>query len=217
MIEAAIDNDVLIKAAAFDLLGDIVACATPTQQQAAVLGTAPYVCARAIQRKPIAGNKSVVQTRLTTFLASVEKIEPTDAETALAAEFEEAALGLSVPLDGGESLLAAVAIIRDLKVILTGDKRAIAALAQVLLASPHAATLAGRLMCFEQAMFLLAQASSCTGIRGSICAEAKMDTAIAICFSCAMPNPATIACEACLQSYIAHARANSGNLLMPVG
>lgn len=217
MIEAAIDNDVLIKGAAFDLLADIVACATPATQQSAVLGTAPFVCARAIQRKPIAGNKSAVQTRLTAFLANVEKLEPTDEETALAAEFEEIALGLSVPLDGGESLLAAVAIKRDLKVILTGDKRAIGALAKVLAGSPHAPALAGRLMCLEQAIFLLSQASSCVGIRGNICAESKMDAAIAICFSCATPNPATVACEDCLQSYIAHARANSGDLLVPVG
>lgn len=217
MIEAAIDNDILIKGAAYDLLSEIVACASSTPQQAAVLGTAPFVCARAIQRKPIAGNKSLVQTRLTAFLANVEKLEPTDEETALAAEFEEAALSLSVPLDGGESLLAAVAIKRDLKVILTGDKRAIGALAQVLLASPHAASLAGRIMCLEQAVFLLAQASSCMVIRGNICAEPRMDTAIAICFSCATSNPATVPCEDCLQSYIAHARANSGDLLVPLG
>lgn len=217
MPEAAIDNDVLIKAAAYDLLDPLAANAAAARGDICVLGAAPYVCRDAVVRRKIAGNRAAIQTRLAAFFATVEAIEPTEAEVALAIEFEEAALKGSLSLDSGESQLAAVLITRNLRTLVTGDKRAITALAKVVAGTDHAKQLEGRVCCFEQAMLQIAQAKGCVLMRTAVCAEPDIDRAIAICFSCKAKAPASVDCEPCLQSYIKDVRANSAGLLAPIG
>ncbi len=216
-LEAAIDNDVLIKAAAYDLLEAVAVNTVAKIASIGVLGAARYVCRDAIRKKPIRGDRVLVQDRLSAFLDTVESIEPTGAEIALAAEFEEAALRSSLSLDSGESQLAAVAVSRDLHAFVTGDKRAISALARVIDGTSHADKLAGKVRCFEQTMLHIAEALGCIDMRTRICGQPDIDRTMAICFSCASNNPATIECEACLKSYIASARATSAALLAPIG
>ncbi len=217
MPEAAIDNDVLIKAAAYDLLEPLAADAAAGRGDICVLGAAPFVCRDAIAKRKIAGNRAAIQTRLTAFFATVQAIEPTEAEIARAIEFEEAALKASLSLDSGESQLAAILLARNLRTLITGDKRAIAALAKVVSGTAHAKQLEGKVCCFEQAMFRIAQTKGCLPMRAAICAEPDIDRAVSICFSCKSQNPATSDCEPCLQSYIKDARANSAGLLAPIG
>ena len=61
-------------------------------------------------------------------LSQMLLLEPTASEIELAAEFEAQAQRQNVPLDSGESQLAAIALSRAARGILTGDKRAITAL-----------------------------------------------------------------------------------------
>ena len=79
-------------------------------------------------------------------------------------------------------------IARSTPVILTGDKRAIAAAEALLETVAELAALTERIACLEQAITLAVERLGALPVRALVLAELGMDTAINICFQ--FTNPA---------------------------
>ena len=114
--------------------------------------------------------------------ASMVMIEPGQAELDMAAAFEEAAARAGLELDAGESQLLAVLLNRGGALLLTGDKRAISAIAQL-----EVEALGARLASLEQLMRIMLNKIGADALRSSICAEPDVDKALSICCACHRP------------------------------
>src|SRR5262249_14453540 len=84
----------------------------------------------------------------------------------------------------GESQLCAIAVFRGSSLLLTGDKRAIASAETMKESIGELASLAGRLVCLEQAIMGVVERIGIDTLRGRICAEAAIDKGLSICFEC---------------------------------
>ncbi len=91
-----VDNDVLIKLSRYGLL-DLLRQHEDVVVQ--VLGSARFVVASRLRGDPAALD------RFLAFLPTVVEVEPTNEEAQNAAHVVDAAVALSLPVDGGEGLL----------------------------------------------------------------------------------------------------------------
>ena len=92
--------------------------------------------------------------------------------------------GLSIALDGGESLLCAIAIVRPVPTVVTGDKRAIEGLEQLIRVVKPLEALSGKIVCLEQTIAALLGRLGEASIRAAICAEPGADVALSLSFQC---------------------------------
>ncbi|MGD0579737.1 MAG: hypothetical protein ABSC08_12495, partial [Bryobacteraceae bacterium] len=112
-------------------------------------------------------------------------VEPTEDEQRMAAEFELAAQRAGLGFDAGESQLCTILICRSTPLLLTGDKKAIHAIEQLLDSESRLVALCGRVRCLEQLVLDIFSASpNPDTLRTAICSEAEVDKTLAICFSC---------------------------------
>jgi len=207
-----VDNDVLVKGACYGVLAELATSVSGIASRCGVLGAARFVAPSAIRRQHLQRDASIARELLQAFLDQTVVVEPTEDEQQLAAELESTAQALALNLDAGESQLAAILVTRTIASMLTGDKRAIVAMEQLLQTIPQVQVLAGRVHCLEQAVRRLVQATDVATIRHAICAEPRVDKALTICFSCASPDsqPAVVAA---LSSYIDDLRAAAPHVL----
>jgi hypothetical protein len=211
--DTAVDNDVVLKAICFRLVDDF----WPEIAALGVLGAAPYVLRDAIGRPNVKGVESDLRKALDEFFSHAVALEPTSAEIDLAADLELEAQRSRLDLDPGESQLAAIAIERSLRRLVTGDKRAIKALEGLIDPIPRMETLTGRVQCLEQLVLeVLDLDSGHERAQEGICAESNLDKALAISFGCASGGNSTKeeAVEG-LMSYIRDLQANAPRLLDP--
>lgn len=209
-----LDNDVALKVCRYALHEEALA-ALSRRGPVAVLGTAKYVLPPLLARARGVGDGPGAAAALDRLLAAAEAVEPSGAEVGLAAAFEEEALRLGAPLDGGESLLLAVLVLRPADLMLTGDKRAVGAAGRVL-ADPHAGAAAGRVACLEQLAATLLAVVGVDAMRARVCADAAADKSLAVCFACASPRPcAGDDALVGLSSYVRHLRGAAPGLLVP--
>src|SRR4051812_35804646 len=75
VVDAAVDNDILIKAAVLDLADALVAA------RAGVLGQARFVVASRVMRMPLRGDAGAAAARAEELLARCRALEPDDQET----------------------------------------------------------------------------------------------------------------------------------------
>lgn len=215
MAEAAIDNDVLFKSVCYGFFAPLIA-AMPTGAHApGVLGTARFVLPKLLRKRP-PRRLDQAQTELNEALQTLEALEPTDAESALAAQLEFEAQRQALPVHAGECLLIAMMLIRDLRWLLTGDRAAIEGLGSLAFpAGTDPAPLHGRIVCFEQAIMRLMTAQGAASVRTAICAEREVDANLRACFSCASPEVGETSWREGLDSHIGALRHGAGALLMP--
>lgn len=178
-----IDNDVLIKCACYSILSEIDG-PSGHPHDVAVLGAARFVVGKYLERRGTIQDRAAAQRRFQDYLSTVIVLEPTNSEVKLASAIEEAALLLDLDLDSGESQLCAIAIFRGSSLLLTGDKRAIASAEALKDSVGELTSLAGRLVCLEQAVMGVAERIGIATIRALICAEAAVDKGLSICFEC---------------------------------
>lgn len=214
-MKAAIDNDVLYKGAWYGLLEELVSAIPSTPPETGALGQARFVIGRKLekQKKDHGDAAGAALDRLNSMLASLATIEPTADEQALAAEFEHLAQIGGVALDGGESLLCAVVIRRGLGCLATGDKRAIAAMNELLPKHEELETLVGRVVCLEQLVARVAAADP-VRVRKAVCAAKHADRSLANCFSCTNPEERPHDWADGLKSYIGSVRATAPTLIV---
>jgi hypothetical protein len=196
-----LDNDLIIKLLRYGLIDELLAhCCSPERcRSTAVLATAQWVCRNALERAVERHGESTDVLRLfESFLAAAEVVEPTAAEVANAAALEDLASELSLPLDPGESILAAVVAARG-GALLTGDKRAIIALEALVGRASQLGPLQGRVGALEQAMMTLAMHMSVEDVASGVQRAPAADTAMRLAFS---PPPSIVG----LLSYLEYLR-----------
>ncbi|NMN99279.1 hypothetical protein [Antrihabitans stalactiti] len=211
----AVDNDVIIKMSCYRLLSELTALSDGAYS-VGILGAARFVVRQVLARKFGIEDRAAALVEFTTFLADVEELEPTASEIDLATELEELANRQSVGLDLGESQLCAIVITRGFETLITGDKRAIQAAEELKVFCPALESLAGRVVCLEQVIVGISNATGYGTSRSKVCAERAVDTALSICFSCwnpSLPDDATVA--RAFRSYIQNLRNAAPTLLHP--
>ncbi len=208
-VNAAVDNDILIKAACYRLQDTLLGASF------GVLGAARFVVAGRLARMPLMGERQEAQDAAADLIARSVVLEPSDAELTLAAELETLAQRQGLELDAGESQLAAIVAERDVGQLSTGDKRAIRAFEQLLDALPALAALAGRIRSLEQLVDdLVGRLESPDDVAKAICAEPTVDKALTICARCHTPPPDGPAIDReGLASYIRQLRADAPRML----
>lgn len=212
-VEVAVDNDILIKAAAYGLTEQFWKFET----RLGVLGAARFVVASRIKRVVPAEERERALAAAAAIIAGADELEPVGAETELAGEFEAAAQRRGVALDTGESQLVAMVVTRAIPVFETGDKRAIRALELLLGELAELAALQGKVRCLEQVVArCLASGASADDLASAICRKPDVDKTLSICFRCLSPTPQGQALDfGVLESYIRTLRGAAPRVLAP--
>jgi len=213
MAEAClIDNDVLLKVCAYDLVDEFLELFA--RSTLLILPTAPYVVEGVMKRTGRIKDKARAIANLHRLVAAASIVEPSVDEIRAAAELEEKAHEQSLELDSGESILFALLSSNKAGALLTGDKRAIAALEQVCTSLPDPASVTGKIAGLEQVISALIKKKTPEEVATKVCSESEVDKAIAICFRCSSGNfePSTTA-EG-LASYIGDLRQSAPTLLI---
>src|ERR1051326_5836712 len=128
----SVDNDVILKGACYGLLDQLFSSLSTDTRRMLVLGAARFVIAKRLQKKGFCSRIEEALHNLNGFMTAVSVIEPSEAEQTMAANLELLAQRRAVALDAGESQLCAVFISRGASSIVTGDKRAMEAIEQLL-------------------------------------------------------------------------------------
>ena len=205
-----LDNDVVLKTACYSLAEEALVAMTREGTPPAMLGVGRYVVLGRIKRDRRIRDSRRANEALTAILESIALLEPNEAELAIAADFEAEANRRDLELDGGESQLLAILESRSSPALVTGDKRAIIAIAAVAMKLA-----AGRIGCLEQLMAHLTRAVGLEVVRARICAEPDVDRAISICFGCARDGSELADVMAGLTSYIGHLSKQAPGVLVP--
>lgn len=209
---AAVDTDVLLKVAAYRLAKETVGVLAPLGGPA-TLGLTHLIAAKQMARKRSISNTAGAQAELTSLLGMMGSLEPEEAEIGLAAEFSSVAQTHGLPLDTGEAQLAAIVIMRRLPLLVTGDKRAISAMSELIASHPTREALVGRVACFEQVLVSIAGLIGPERLRERICSEPEIDGAMRLACSCGRdcwrPEQFSEACN----SFVGDVRAKAGDLL----
>jgi predicted nucleic acid-binding protein len=212
-VDEALDNDVVLKAVRYgatDLFW-------PVARHLGVLGAGKYVVAGRIKRLKLGETRPTIEDELRSFLARTEVLEPADEEVNRAAELEREAQRRSLPLDSGESQLAAMVAERAIALMTTGDKRAVATFEHLLQASPWLAGLCGHVRSLEQLVLEIARDDEVfEALAQCVCSDPDADTALRICFSCyGGAHAVRDVVEQGLVSYIGALRADAPHILAP--
>ena len=205
-----VDNDVVLKVACYSLHDEFVATATVDNTPPCILGVGRYVVGGRIQRTKKLNDRDRAKVSFDAILAQMLVLEPDDAELALAADFEARARELGFELDPGESQLLAITIQRACCLLLTGDKRAIRAIAAVC---PH--EVAKRVACLEQLVAHIVQIAGVGAVQPQVCSEPLGDQAMSICFGCGSGGSDEENIFAGLKSYIQDLHADASAVLLP--
>lgn len=208
-----LDNDVILKTCCYAIAGDVLICLEEIGE-VSLLGAAHFVLAARIMKASNIANKETARTELSTFLRATAVLEPNDAEVALAADLETEALARGIMLDSGESLLTAMLLSRDSALMITGDKRAIAAIEVVSHALDKAKDATGRIACLEQLLMTLLIRCTPVSVRERICREPAVDRALSICFACSSGRFTMEAIAEGLGSYIGNLRSQAPTVLV---
>lgn len=201
-----LDNDVVWKLCCFrceDVLSRL-GTAPP-----AMLNVGKYTLRDKVRRTTRVRDRQRVVAALEGALATLSMLQPDAAELALATDLEDAAARLSLDFDSGESQLLAELITRSWPLLITGDKRAIAAIDKVL---PGRAD--GRIACLEQLMATIISLKDVGEVRAGVCGEPAVDRALTNCFACASQTFDVASLAAGLTSYIDDVRRTSGRTLI---
>jgi hypothetical protein len=209
MIDVLVDNDVVLKSCCYGIDEPFLELLADMGAAPLVLAVAKYVIKGRIRRDQSLVDRDRAYKSFERSIGLLQEVEPTEAEVAMAAEFEAAAQALNLELDGGESQLLAILIGRRLPLLLTGDKRAITAIERIA-----GDTLPGpSIACLEQVVVTLLGRIGLAKLREQVCAEPSVDRALTSCFACRSTVVVATSVEEGLRSYIGHLRKSSSRAL----
>jgi hypothetical protein len=205
-----VDNDILLKISAWQLDAPFLAISTTVAGSPAMLSVARYVVRGKLSRHAL-NDSTGAERAFDRLCEAMGAIEPELIEIEMAAALEEAAAQAGLELDVGESQLVAILVARRAALLLTGDKRAIRAIASL---EPQ--DFGTRVACLEQAIWLILAREGVGAIRRCICYEPTVDKALTSCFSCHRNDEVTTAdIEVGLSSYIGDLKRLAGAVLAP--
>ncbi|WP_237478590.1 hypothetical protein [Lichenibacterium dinghuense] len=207
-----IDADVALKAACYDLGAETVAATRADGLPPAILDVCRFVVRGRLRRRGTVGDPARAAASFERMLRAMSLVEPDDAQLAAAADLEAEATRLDLELDAGESQLLAILASRGGRALVTGDKRAIRAMAVV--GRPHAE---GRVVCLEQLMSHLVRVAGAATIRPHVCAEPAVDRSLTSCFGCSSAHVDGGEILEALASYVRHLDHEAPGVLLPGG
>lgn len=213
-MDTVVDNDLILKSVCYGLAEAFWPDGDP--DLIGILGAARYVVSHQIDRASLNRSAEAVHSDLSALLARCEELEPTEEEIALAAEIELCGQEHGLALDNGESQLASIVVTRDLPLLETGDKRAIAGLEEAHRRLKALAGLRGRVRCLEQiARGAIDVEEEFGGFSAAVCAESGVDRSLSICFGCFADSlvDRAMVCEA-LDQYIGEVRRSAPDVLV---
>lgn len=209
---AAVDTDVILKAAAYRMADDLVGALKPKGCPAA-LGLTHLIAGKQLAGKRNVRDLSGAGEELNLLLNMLGRLEPDEDEIAMAADLTGAAQQNGLPLDVGEAQLAAIVARRGLPLLVTGDKRALGALAALVNIGTVCESFVGRLMCFEQVMASVARIIGESELRSRVCAEPEVDGAMRLACSCGQEEWGTAHLYDALASFSRAVREEVGDML----
>jgi len=212
-LDVAIDNDLILKATCYGLARDFW---RDGDRSLGILGAAKYVVGRRLDGISLARDRSSARAELASLMQRAAELEPTEPELAFAAEIEVAAQEAGLGLDAGESQLASVVIERGIRLLETGDKRAIGAMERLIDTIGRLAALGGKVGCLEQIVRgLIEEEAAHDRIAAAVCSEPQVDLTLTICFACNSPAAGERAMAAAgLDSYIQALRREAPRILV---
>lgn len=213
MTTVVVDNDLLIKGAAYELLEQLISVVPSTGEGVGLLGAARYLVPDRLRKMRLNKDSAIAVQHFENLAARAEFLEPSPEESKLAGELEFHAQKSNLSLDPGESQLLAILIIRSLDKLATGDKRAIVAMEQVSGYVTDVEAIRGKILCLEQLFHRLMGNMDTTQVRQCVCEEPNVDKALSICFGCHAVSSASEHWLEGLQSYIADIRRRAEILL----
>lgn len=213
-LDVLVDSDIVAKLCLYSLRvwedGQLFA-----GRSIATLAASRYILPKRLKRSKIAGRRDHLMGTLASFTQRASFIEPEEQELALAAALELSAQRRGFAFDTGESQLLAILVCRPARILLTGDKRAIIALAMLQADHTEVATCSGRVGCLEQLFIQLLKTIGGAALRSSVCAEPHADRTLSISFRCASEKADDGTYLEGLVSYLKHLRQHSGAILHP--
>ncbi|OBP72350.1 hypothetical protein BAE42_16195 [Mesorhizobium loti] len=210
MADPLVDNDVVLKVCCYGLDAALITTLAKYGGTPAMLPLARYVVLGRIKRDRSLQSQETALAALERVLKDLGIVEPDEAEIHLAASFEAAAQARNLELDGGESQLLAILISRGLKLLITGDKRAVRAIEE--LAADKLTC--GSIACLEQLIATILAQLGPVVLRQHICAEPAADRALTACFACRSSVIDLASIEEGLRSYIADLRKVASKVLV---
>jgi hypothetical protein len=213
-MHTVVDNDLILKSVSYGLAEAF--WPDGGAGSIGILGAARYVVGHEIDRASLNRDTDAAHSDLAELLARCEELEPTEEEVSLATDIELCGQEQGLALDNGESQLAAIVVTRDLPLLETGDKRAIAGLEEARCHLPALGDLQGRVRCLEQIARRAIDDEDAFGrFSTGVCAESGVDRSLSICFGCFGGSPANRATvlEA-LDQYIREVRRDASEMLV---
>jgi hypothetical protein len=205
-----LDVDVVLKMCTFLFSDELVDTTTLMDVPPSILGVASFTLRSRVKRSRSICNRTSVQTCLEKILSVLQLVEPVKEEIEFAAELEELALEFDLEFDIGESQLFAILIKRNSPLLLTGDKRAIKAIAQI---APN--DVKNRVACLEQLIIQVISKVGHHNLRQNVCSEREADRAVTICFSCSSSEVTVDDVRDGLLSYVSEVRSYADHVLIP--
>ena len=211
-MKALVDNDVILKSAKYALLEVLLVNLPPTDIPVGILGSARFVLTTVLRRSGKPDATEVIE-RILEFIGANETLEPTHAELAFAAELEYYAQSAGLFFDIGESMLCSILVVRGLPLLITGDKRAIFSIEQIIDSCPKMTGVIGKVKCMEQLLTERLDTGNVDIIRMAICQKPTVDKALFICCNCSSPTASLDLILEGLNSYIRSVRASAQRAL----
>lgn len=204
-----VDNDVLLKAAAWRLGRELLDVLTVSGKGTpGMLAVGRFVVRRRLARRSM-NDAEASSAAFEALCDALEHFEPEPHELAAAAALEEAATRAGLEFDTGESQLVAMLLAREARLLVTGDKRAIMAMATL-----RPDELNARVAALEQLVRVMIARFGAGRIRLGICAERQADTAMAICFACHRASCSPSEVEEGIASYCGDLAREAGVVLV---
>lgn len=176
-----LDADVLVKLSVLDCFSECITALGYTLAQCATLRSMTRSAGvdNQVVREQRAGGPGKPARRLFKTLSAIPTIDKmTDAEKLLSATIIAAAQTHGLAFDGGEAMLASVAIHRGLPFVTTGDKKAIASLPVLALHVDEVSQLRGRLLPLEYLLLKTIQSLGLAALHARIDAGKRCDAAV---------------------------------------
>lgn len=202
MCNAVFDNDICAKSAAYDLLTELLGLIESDPNSVGVLGAARFVLPKLNLGVP-AEQVEAFRARLGQFLDTAITLEPSDEERELALRFEETAQEIGAQLDFGESQLFAIACLRCIRTICTGDKRAIRGLEAMLSHVHEVSKLENTVLSLEWIVFQILKSKDFDLVASKIRLCPDVDAAMKVCFGCEEKPTSEADATDGLKSYLA--------------
>lgn len=199
------DNDALLKLACYGLFKEALVALNTQVSNVCLLAVAKYVLMPYQNRLKFCGNEATV-AHLTEFIDSANRVKVDSVNS------DDLDLLTGVPnIDAGEALLLAAGATEGSSLVLTGDKRSIAALYAHSSLESIAIALEGRIVCMELLVAMMVE-QNFEFIQTRIRAKPKIDKALTVIFGVSIAADWASVQEG-LQSYINYLVNQTGNLL----